>query len=113
MYYRRRPFNREKLEKYAGVWPRNIIRSKGVIWFSDEQDMAYVFETSGRQIQAGASGRWLATVSKREQEKVLAREPRMREEWDEKVGDRMIKLCIIGQKLDKKKICADLDALLD
>ena len=113
VYYRRRPFSREKLEKYAGVWPRNIIRSKGVIWFSDEQDMAYVFETSGRQIQAGASGRWLATASKREQEKVLAREPRMREEWDEKVGDRMIKLCIIGQKLDKKKICADLDALLD
>jgi len=113
VYYRRRPFSREKLEKYAGVWPRNIIRSKGVVWFSDEQDMAYVFETSGRQIQAGASGRWLATASKREQEKILAREPRMREEWDEKVGDRMIKLCIIGQKLDKKKICADLDALLD
>ena len=113
VYYRRRPFNRGKLEKYAGVWPRNIIRCKGVVWFSDEQDMAYVFETSGRQIQAGASGRWLATASKREQEKILAREPRMREEWDEKVGDRMIKLCIIGQKLDKKKICADLDALLD
>lgn len=113
VYYRRRPFNREKLEKYAGVWPRNIIRCKGVVWFSDEQDMAYVFETSGRQIQAGASGRWLASVSKREQEKVLAQEPRMREEWDEKVGDRMIKLCIIGQKLDKQKISADLDALLD
>ena len=113
VYYRRRPFNREKLEKYAGVWPRNIIRSKGVIWFSDEQDMAYVFETAGRQIQAGLSGRWLATASKREQEKILAQEPRMRGEWDEKVGDRMIKLCIIGQKLDKQKICADLDALLD
>ena len=113
VYYRRRPFNREKLEKYAGVWPRNIIRSKGVIWFSDEQDMAYVFETAGRQIEAGLSGRWLATASKREQEKMLAQEPRMREEWDEKVGDRMIKLCIIGQKLDKQKICADLDALLD
>ena len=113
VYYRRRPFNREKLEKYAGVWPRNIIRSKGVIWFSDEQDMAYVFETAGRQIQAGLSGRWLATASKREQEKILAQEPRMREEWDEKVGDRMIKLCIIAQKLDKQKICADLDALLD
>ena len=113
VYCRRRPFNREKLEKYAGVWPRNIIRSKGVIWFSDEQDMAYVFETAGRQIQAGLSGRWLATASKREQEKILAQEPRMREEWDEKVGDRMIKLCIIGQKLDKQKICADLDALLD
>lgn len=113
VYYRRRPFNRTKLEKYAGVWPRNIIRCKGVVWFSDEQDMAYVFETSGRQIQAGASGRWLAAMPKKEQEEVLAQEPKMREEWDEKVGDRMIKLCIIGQRLDKKKIYADLDALLD
>ncbi len=113
VYYRRRPFNRDKLEEYAGRWPRNIIRSKGVVWFSDEQNMAYVFETSGRQISAGASGTWLAAAPKAEQEEVLAQEPKMREEWDEKVGDRMIKLCIIGQKMDKAKITAELDALLD
>ncbi len=113
VYYRRRPFNRDKLEEYAGRWPRNIIRSKGVVWFSDEQNMAYVFETSGRQISAGASGTWLAAAPKAEQDEVLAQEPKMREEWDEKVGDRMIKLCIIGQKMDKSKITAELDALLD
>ena len=113
VYYRRRPFNREKLEEYASRWPRNIIRSKGVVYFSDEDNMAYVFETSGRQISAGASGTWLAAASKAEQEEVLAQEPKMREEWDEKVGDRMIKLCIIGQNLDKAKITSELDALLD
>ena len=113
VYYRRRPFNRIKLDEYASRWPRTIIRSKGVIWFSDEDDMAYVFETSGRQIQAGASGTWLASCSKKEQEEVLASEPKMRAEWDEKVGDRMVKLCIIGQKLDKKAISQELDALLD
>lgn len=113
VYYRRRPFNREKLEEFAGRWPKNIIRSKGVVWFSDENDMAYVFETSGRQISAGASGTWLAAASKKEQEEVLAQEPKMREEWDEKVGDRMIKMCIIGQKMDKAQITKDLDALLD
>ncbi len=113
VYYRRRPFNRDKLEEYAGRWPRNIIRSKGVVWFSDEQNMAYVFETSGRQISAGASGTWLAAATKAEQEEVLAQEPKMRAEWDEKVGDRMIKLCIIGQKMDKAKITSELDALLD
>lgn len=113
VYYRRRPFNREKLEEYAGRWPRNIIRSKGVVWFSDEQNMAYVFETSGRQISAGASGIWLAAASKEEQDEVLSQEPKMREEWDEKVGDRMIKLCIIGQKMDKEKIISELDSLLD
>lgn len=113
VYYRRRPFNREKLEEYAGRWPRNIIRSKGVVWFSDEQNMAYVFETSGRQISAGASGTWLAAAPKEEQDEVLAQEPKMREEWDEKVGDRMIKMCIIGQKMDKEKIISELDSLLD
>lgn len=113
VYFRRRPFNRAKLEDYAGVWPRNIIRSKGVVWFSDEEETAYVFETAGRQIQAGASGRWLATLPKRGRDEILEQEPKVRAEWDEKVGDRMIKLCIIGQKLDKKKISAELDAMLD
>ena len=113
VYFRRRPFNRAKLEDYAGVWPRNIIRSKGVVWFSDEEETAYVFETAGRQIQAGASGRWLATLPKRERDEILEQEPKVRAEWDEKVGDRMIKLCIIGQKLDRQKISAELDAMLD
>ena len=113
VYYRRRPFNRDKLEEFAGRWPRNIIRCKGVLWFSDEENMAYVFETSGRQISAGASGQWLASCSKKEQEEVLASEPKIRAEWDEKVGDRMVKLCIIGQKLDKDAVCRALDALLD
>lgn len=113
VYYRRRPFSREKLEEYAGRWPGNIIRCKGVLWFSDEQNMAYVFETSGRQISAGASGIWLAAASKKEQDEVLASEPKVRAEWDEKVGDRMVKLCIIGQNLDKAKITGELDSLLD
>ena len=37
----------------------------------------------------------------------------MKRDWDEKVGDRMIKLVIIGQHLDRAKIEADLDSCLD
>ena len=113
VYYRRRPFNREKLDQYAARWPRNIIRSKGVMWFSDEDDMAYVLETSGRQIQAGYSGNWLASCPPAEQKKVLAEEPEMRKDWDEKVGDRMVKMVIIGRHLDKEEICKELDNCLD
>ena len=113
VYYRRRPFNRNKLDEYAAKWPRNIIRSKGVIWFSDEEDMAYVLETSGRQIQAGYSGNWLASCPPAEQKRVLAEEPEMKKDWDEKVGDRMIKLVIIGRHLDKEEISKALDACLD
>ena len=113
VYYRRRPFNREKLDKFASNWPRNIIRSKGVVWFSDEDDMAYVLETSGRQIQAGYSGNWLASCPPAEQKRVLAEEPEMKKDWDEKVGDRMIKMVIIGRHLNKEEICKNLDACLD
>ena len=113
VYYRRRPFNRAKLDRYASNWPRNIIRSKGVVWFSDEDDMAYVLETSGRQIQAGYSGNWLASCPPAEQKRVLEEEPEMKKDWDEKVGDRMIKMVIIGRHLDKEQICKDLDACLD
>ncbi len=113
VYYRRRPFNREKLDRFASNWPRNIIRSKGVVWFSDEDDMAYVLETSGRQIQAGYSGNWLASCPPAEQKRVLAEEPEMKKDWDEKVGDRMIKMVIIGRHLNKEEICKNLDACLD
>ena len=112
IYYRRKPFDRQKLDEYANKWPKNIIRCKGLVWFSDEEEMAYVFETSGRQIQAGYSGQWIASAPKKEQEKILAENPQIKNEWDEKVGDRMIKLCIIGQKLDKKAIADDLDKCL-
>ena len=33
-------------------------------------------------------------------------------DWDEEVGDRMVKLVFIGQKMDKKAICEELDKCL-
>ncbi len=112
VYYRRKPFDRQKLDEYASRWPRNIIRSKGVIWFADEDDMAVVLETSGRNIQAGYSGNWLASCPPEEIKKVLAEEPEMKKDWDETVGDRMIKLVVIGRHLDKDQISKDLDNCL-
>ena len=112
IYYRRKPFDRQFLDEYANTWPRNIIRCKGLMWFADEPEMAWVFETSGRQIQAGYSGQWVAACSPAEQKKILEENPKIKDEWDKDVGDRMIKLCIIGQNLDKEKISAELDKCL-
>lgn len=113
IYFRRQPFNRAKLEKYTKNWPLSIIRTKGVVWFSDENDVAYVFESAGRQLQAGHSGAWLASLSEEEQRAVRKAEPLVDKEWDEKVGDRMIKLCVIGRHLDRKGIEGELDELLE
>ncbi|MCQ2611448.1 MAG: GTP-binding protein [Treponema sp.] len=112
VYYRRRSFDRQKLDKVADQWPKNIVRSKGVMWFHDETDMAWVFETTGRQIVAGYSGSWLAAAPEREQKKILAADPEMAKNWDPKYGDRMIKLVIIGTHLDQKAISAMLDTAL-
>lgn len=112
IYYRRAAFDRQKLDEAASKWPRNIIRSKGLMWFADEPEMAWVFETTGRQIVAGYSGQWVAAAPKAEREKILRENPEIKKDWDEKLGDRMIKLCIIGTHLDKEKISAMLDEAL-
>ena len=49
---------------------------------------------------------WLAMPN------VIEDDPRILQDWDPYVGDRMIRLCIIGKNLDKKHIAAELDKLL-
>lgn len=112
VYLRRRPFNRAKLESYFDKWPKTIIRSKGLVWLDDDTDNSLILETTGRQITAGYAGQWLASCPKKVQEQEMKKDPRLRKDWDEKVGDRMIRLCIIGQNMDKEKITSDLDSLL-
>ena len=112
IYYRRKPFDRKKLQAYVNKWPKNIIRSKGTIWFSDEDDMAYILETTGRQLLCSPYGKWIATAPAGVIKKMLAESEQLKADWDEKLGDRMIRLCIIGKNLDKKAIAAELDTVL-
>lgn len=113
IYYRRKPFNREKLRSYVKTWPKNIIRSKGTIWFSDEDDMAYILETTGRQLSCGAYGKWIASAPVEIRKQLLKENPQVEADWDPYMGDRMIRLCIIGRNLNKKEIAAELDKLLE
>ena len=113
VYYRRKPFNRAKLEEFAGKWPESVIRCKGMLYFSDETDGAYVLEQAGKQISASFAGMWLATASKFKQRQAFKEDPEIEKHWDEKYGDREVKLVFIGQKMDKEKITADLDSCLE
>lgn len=112
IYHRRKPFDRNKLDYFVRKWPRNIIRCKGIIWFEDDRDMALLFETSGQQVQLQVTGKWIASAPRAEMKQLLHDNPNIEADWDDLYGDRMIKLCIIGQNLDKAKITADLDACL-
>ena len=112
IYYRRTPMNRNKLRAFVNDWPKDIIRCKGLMWFGDEYDAAYVFETSGRQLLCGPYGRWVASAPAAQRKQILANNPQIREDWDEQVGDRMVRLCIIGKNLNRKAIAAELDKCL-
>ncbi len=112
IYYRRTPFDRNRLRAYVKNWPKDIIRCKGLAWFGDEYDMAYVFETSGRQLLCGPYGKWIASAPAAQRRQILAENPSIREDWDDEFGDRMVRLCIIGKNLNRKAIAAELDKLL-
>jgi G3E family GTPase len=51
-------------------------------------------------------------MPKEELEEFMQRNPSLRQDWDEKYGDRMQKLVFIGQHLDKELITRELDRCL-
>ncbi|MBR0350636.1 MAG: GTP-binding protein [Clostridia bacterium] len=112
VYFRRQPFNKDEFDKFATNFPKNIIRCKGIIWFKDEPDLSYVFEQSGKQISAAPAGQWIASLPEKEQAEIKLQNPSIMNDWDEKYGDRIMKLVFIGQDMDKKWIIEALDKCL-
>ncbi len=113
VYYSRKPFDLALFDEFvARKWPRDVVRAKGICYFADERDMCYVFEQAGKQKTVKQAGQWLATMPKEQLDELLAREERLRKEWDEKVGDRMVKIVFIGQHMPKDAICKELDKCL-
>lgn len=113
VYYSREPFDLGLFDDFvARKWPRDVVRAKGICYFADERDMCYVFEQAGKQKTVKQAGQWIATMPKDQLDELLAREEQLRKEWDDKVGDRMIKIVFIGQHLQKEAICKELDKCL-
>ena len=112
VYYRRKPFAKEKFENWINDMPKGIIRSKGIIWATENNNDAYMFEQAGKQINITNAGRWYATAPRRVRAQAMKDDPTLVKDWDEEVGDRMIKLVFIGQNLDKEAIIKSLDDCL-
>ena len=113
VYTRRRPFKLSKLRTWlAESFPTNVIRCKGIVWIDVDNSMSFVLEQAGRQINMSENGRWFASAPKKQLEEFVKRDPSIMKNWDEKVGDRMIKHVFIGKKLDREFIEGELDKLL-
>ena len=113
VYQARRPFDLNAFDNFvAKKWPKNVIRAKGICYFSEEFDTCYLFEQAGRQFVLRNVGQWFATMPEDELIEKLREEPALLHDWDKTYGDRMQKLVFIGQHLDGEFIRKELDNCL-
>lgn len=112
VYYRRKPFAKEKFEDWLDEMPKTIIRSKGIIWAAENNNDAYMFEQAGKQINISNAGQWVATAPRKVRQKMMKEDPTLVADWDETVGDRMIKVVFIGHNMDQEAIIKSLDECL-
>ena len=82
-------------------------------YFSKNRDMSYLFEQAGVQKKLTEAGQWYATAPEEDLIQMMQQEPDLMRDWDEKYGDRMIKIVFIGQHLDGKQLACELDACLE
>ncbi|MBR6030893.1 MAG: GTP-binding protein [Bacteroidaceae bacterium] len=113
VYYRREPMDLGEFDHFvARLWPKGIIRAKGICYFRGEEDICYLFEQAGKQVKLQNIGQWYATMPAAELEAMKQRDANLRRDWDDRYGDRMQKLVFIGQHLDKEAITTLLDGCL-
>jgi len=113
VYTRRPALDLNKFDHMVATkWPSNIIRAKGLCYFSNDQDKCYLFEQAGKQKSLKDCGLWFATMDPEELQEMMARDKKLRADWDPQYGDRMQKIVFIGQHLDKPELEKLMDSCL-
>ncbi len=112
VYARRTPFDLDRFAEFAATWPDSIIRTKGMVWVSEQPDICYLLEQAGTQRTFIDNGPFVASLPAEDQARVLEENPGILNRWDEECGDRQILLVFIGRNMDREDIEARLDACL-
>ena len=114
VYYRRKGFKISEFNKFLSQKrPKNIIRSKGVLYFRENRSMSYLYEQAGQQQTLKEAGLWYATAPEEDLVQLMQEDPSFMRDWDPEYGDRMVKIVFIGQNMDKEKLIRELDACLE
>ena len=113
VYTRRPALDLNKFDHMVATkWPANIIRAKGLCYFSNDIDKCYLFEQAGKQKSIRDAGLWFATMEPEELAEMMNRDRKLRADWDPEYGDRMQKIVFIGQHLDKPALEKLMDSCL-
>lgn len=111
-YTRKIPFHPVRFKEWSEHMPLSIVRAKGLIWSAAHNEFAILFSQAGPSVNIEPISYWVAALSEQQQRQILLENPEMQDEWDVQFGDRMTKLVIIGNDLDKDRITKELDQCL-
>lgn len=107
-----RPFDRDKFMHFVDCYPKELIRTKGYIWFADDDVHIQLFEQAGRNASVTELNEWLASSPQEEIDIMLANYPDLKNDWDDIYGDRINQLVFIGKDYKKADILTQLTACL-
>ena len=114
VFEEKRPFNRERFMNFVNNnYPKELIRAKGYIWFSDADANVQLFEQAGRNSSVMPVAYWIDALEEKQKQEYLDYNPDVKEGWDEEFGDRVNQLVIIGKGYNQKAIREALESCLD
>ena len=114
VFEEKRPFNRERFMNFVNNnYPKELIRAKGYIWFSDADANVQLFEQAGRNSSVMTVAYWIDALEEKQKQEYLEYNPDLKAEWDEEFGDRVNQLVIIGKGYNKEEITKALESCLD
>ncbi|MBO4807427.1 MAG: GTP-binding protein [Lachnospiraceae bacterium] len=109
----KRPFDRDLFTAFIEEeFPEEIIRTKGYAWFADDPVHVQLIETAGRNASITEYSNWVAAFDEADKEDVFANYPEVKDDWDEKYGDRLNQIVFIGRGYSKEAIRATLNKCL-
>ncbi len=112
VYEEKRPFDRNKFMELVDQYPSELIRTKGYVWFADDDVHIQLFEQAGRNASVTELNEWLAACPQEELDTMFENFPDLRDDWDEQYGDRINQLVFIGKDYKKSDILAKLESCL-
>ncbi len=114
VYEEKRPFNRERFADFVNNnYPKELIRAKGYIWFSDADADVQLFEQAGRNSSVMEVSYWIDALVEEQKKAFLEQNPDVKENWDEEFGDRENQIVFIGKGYNQEEIKKALESCLD
>jgi G3E family GTPase len=109
----RRPFHPARFHACVeGEVFGGVIRSKGVVWLANHNDIAAEWSQAGVLYNVHQAGIWAASVPQDDWPDLPGFRDQAMEVWQAPWGDRRTELIIIGQDLDQEEIIDELGECL-